>query len=404
VSEAAKTVLVIHVTYSRILLLAVSCIVLFGCSTHRTPDRPYIEFTRIPQSEEGGPEKLDLIEGRVIGAHDQLQIVLYARSGAWYVQPFADQPFTQIQTDSRWRSTTHLGTEYAALLVEPGYRPPPVTESLPSDGEGVVAALSVKGHPVFWKRWWFVLLCVLASLLAPLAFYSYWLRYSSRQLNVRFEERLAERTRVAQDLHDTLLQGVISASMQLHVAVDRVPEDLPAKPSLTHVLQVMGQVVEEGRSALQQLRSSTSTDTLDIDQAFSRIQREFNDKKKIDFRVLVEGRPRPVHPIIRDEVYSIGRAVLINAFHNPDARSIEVNIEYKNKHLRIIFRCDGCTIDPKVSVHQGGLSGMRERAEGIGARLRLRSHAQKGNEVELLVPGNVAFQDKPSNGVQRRIR
>src|SRR5262249_34012975 len=159
--------------------LAVSCMVLGGCRARHT--EPYIEFTRIPPAEEGGPEKLDLIEGRVVGAHDQLQIILYARSGQWYVQPFADQPFTQIQADSKWRSTTHLVIVYAALLVEPGYRPPFITESLPGEGQGIVALLAVKGHPVFWKRWWFVLLCVLAALLVPLALYNYHLRDSSRQ-------------------------------------------------------------------------------------------------------------------------------------------------------------------------------------------------------------------------------
>ena len=389
-----------NIRCSWILLLAVSSIVLCGCRGPEHPtNRPYIEFTRIPPADEGGPDRLDLIEGRVIGVYDQVQIILYAKSGAWYVQPFADQPVTQVQSDSTWRSTTHLGTEYAALLVEPGYHPPFVIESLPGEGQGVIALLAVKGHPVFWKRWWFVLLCVLAALLAPLALYSYHLRDSSRQLNVRFEERLAERTRVAEDLHDTLLQGVISASMQLQLAVDRLPEDLPAKPSLSHVLQVMGQVVEEGHTALQQLRSSASSDSLDVEQAFSRIRQEFDAEQRVAFRVVVEGRPRLVHPIIRDEVYSIGRKVLVDAFRNSHARSIEVKVEYKAKYLRIIIRKDGSTIDPQEYVHQGGLSGLRERAEGIGARLRVRRHAETGNAVELSVPGDVAFQDKPTRNL-----
>src|SRR5262249_48931193 len=158
------------------------------------------------------------------------------------------QPFTQIQDNSKWRSTTHLGTEYAALLVEPGYQPPAVTDALPGEGEGVIAVAHVRGVPVFWQRWWFLLLCALACMSALLAFYNYRLRQVTRQLHIRYEERLAERMRIAQELHDTLLQGVISASMQLHIAVERVPEDLPAKPSLSHVLQVMGQVLEEGQN------------------------------------------------------------------------------------------------------------------------------------------------------------
>jgi signal transduction histidine kinase len=153
------------------------------------------------------------------------------------VQPYADEPHTQIRPYSKWRSTTHLGTEYAALLVEPGFKPPPSIEVLPSQGDGVISVAVRKGEPVFWLKWWFLLLCVLACLSAILAVYSYRLRQTTRQLHLRFEERLAERTRIAQELHDSLLQGVISASMQLHVAVDRLPDDLPTKPSLTRVLQ-----------------------------------------------------------------------------------------------------------------------------------------------------------------------
>lgn len=246
-----------------------------GCRARLTGTEPYIEFTDVPLADEGGPEKQDVIEGRVVGSRPELQVVLYARSGVWYVQPYADEPYTQIRPDSKWRSTTHLGTEYAALLVESGYKPPPSVEVLPSQGDGVISVAIRKGEPVFWLRWWFLLLCALACLSAILAVYSYRLRQTTRQLHERFEERLTERTRVAQELQDTLLQGVVSASMQLHVAVDRLPEDLPAKPSLTHVLHVMGQVVEEGRNALQRLRSSAGNDSLDVEEAFSRLQQEF---------------------------------------------------------------------------------------------------------------------------------
>src|SRR6185369_2701840 len=152
-----------------------------------------------------------------------------------------------------------------------------------------------------------LLLCALACMSALLAFYGYRLHRLTKQLNLRFEERLAERTRVAQELHDTLLQSVISASMQLSVAVDHLPEDLPAKPSLTHVLEVMGQVLEEGRNALQRLRSSAISGAVDLEQAFSRIQHELAGRDEVGFRVVVQGRSRPLHPLIRDEVYGIGR-------------------------------------------------------------------------------------------------
>ena len=387
--------------WKSVLLLAVSCMVVGGCGTQPANPGPYIEFTRVPLADEGGPDRLDVIEGRVNGAQPGLQIVLFARSGAWFVQPFANQTFTQIQSDSRWRSATHLGTEYAALLVEPGYQPPPSTEVLPGEGSGVLAVAIVKGEPAVWRRWWFLLLCALASLSGLLALYSCRLRQSARQLSLRFEERLAERTRISQELHDTLLQGVISASMQLHVAVDRVPEDLPAKPSLTHVLQVMGRVLDEGRSALQRLNSSESGDCQDIEQAFASIRNEFDAHQLIDFRVIVEGQPRPLHPIIRDEVYRIGRQVLVNEFRHLHAKLIEVEVQYRTRRLNIIIRHDACEIDRQELRFTGedyrGLAALRRRAEVIGARLRVRSRGGIGSEVHLSVPADIAFQREPNS-------
>lgn len=387
------------------LLLVICSMLLAGCRARLANAEPYIEFTRVPLADEGGPDKLDLIVGRVVGARPELQVVLYARSGVWYVQPYADEPYTQIRPDSTWRSTTHLGTEYAALLVEPGYKPPPSTDVLPSLGDGVIAITVRKGEPVFWLRWWFLLICVLACLSALLAVYSYQLHQRTRQLHLRFEERLAERTRVAQELHDTLLQGVVSASMQLHVAVDRLPEDLPTKPSLTRVLHVMGQVVEEGRNALQRLRSSTGDGSLDIEEAFSRIQQEFVSHQRTGLQVTVEGHPRAMHPVIRDEVYRIGREALVNAFRHAQAKRIEVVVEYKARELRVVVRDDGCGIDPQVLRSGGeqhrGLSRMRKGAERIGARLKLRSRTSLGTEITLSVPGHIAYPSWPSKNPLR---
>lgn len=120
------------------------CISLSGCGL-RNSVGPSIEFTRVPPAAEGGPDKLDIIEGRVTGASPGQQIVLYARSGTWWVQPLANETFTTIQPDSKWINSTHLGTEYAALLVETGYRPAATTNALPMPGRGVVAVATTKG-------------------------------------------------------------------------------------------------------------------------------------------------------------------------------------------------------------------------------------------------------------------
>src|ERR1700750_1789518 len=104
--------------------LLIICI-LSGCHSRQREVRPSIEFSRVPQADQGGRDRHDIIEGRVFGARPGQQIVLYSRNGTWWVQPLVDQPFTEIQKNSKWTNATHLGMEYAALLVDPGYRPPP---------------------------------------------------------------------------------------------------------------------------------------------------------------------------------------------------------------------------------------------------------------------------------------
>lgn len=378
----------------RAVRTAVCLLLLFlsGCAS--SSNHPSIEITDIPPADKGGVIQLDTIRGRVSGAHSEQRVVLYARSEAWYVQPWADQPFTKIGPDSTWTNETHLGTEYAALLVEPGYVPLSVTSALPAPGNGVVAVAIVEGRPPFWRTWWFRLSLALAGIVALLALYFWRIHALRTQLTLRFEERLAERTRIAQDLHDTLLQGLVSASMQLHVANDHLAPDSPAKPLVGRVMELMGQVIEEGRDAVRGLRS-TSGNADDLETAFSRAGQEFANERVKDVRVIVEGTPRQLHPIIRDEAYRIGREALANAFRHSQANKIELEIDYSSKHLRVLVRDDGAGIDPEV-LHSGrdghwGLAGMRERAENIGARLKVWSRANAGTEVELVIPSQVAF-------------
>jgi ligand-binding sensor domain-containing protein/signal transduction histidine kinase len=275
-----------------------------------------------------------------------------------------------------------------------------------SDGlwNGSEAAFPFEVEPRWWQTWWFRFSVLMAGGFAIFAFYRLQLHQLTRQLNVRFDERLAERTRIAQDLHDTLLQGILSASMQLHVADGRLPADSPVKPTVSRVLELMEQVIEDGRNAVRGLRSSQG-DSDNLEQAFLRIPKELAIQQAIDFRVIVEGQARPLHPVIRDEVYHIGREAVANAFRHSRASGIELELEYADKQLRVLVCDNGCGIDPQVlrSGRDGhwGLSGMRERAERMGGRLKVWSRAAGGTEVELLVPSHVAFRPQsPGRGLR----
>ena len=385
------------IRFSNLPVGAGACLLLLlllnGCARY-PKNAPYIELTSVPPAQRGGGPEMDLISGRVQRTSKEQRVVIYARSGAWYVQPYADQPFTEINADDTWSSSTHLGTEYAAILVDPGYAPPPSVTHLPPTGAGVVAIAVLEGRPPFWRSGWFLTFLAIAGVAALLAFYRWRLHQVSQQLNLRFEARLAERTRIAQDLHDTLLQGLVSASMQLHVANDHLAQDSPAKPIVGRVMQLMTQVIEEGRDAVRGLRS-TSGNADDLETAFSQIGQEFGTSEVKDYRIIVEGTPRQVHPLIRDEAYRIGREALSNAFRHAQASKIEVELEYASKHLRVLVRDNGTGIDASIlqTGRDGhwGFAGMRERAESMGARLKVWSRVQAGTEVELVIPGNVAF-------------
>ncbi len=289
-------------------------------------------------------------------------------------------------------------------LAPAGYRFRLIASNSDGEWNGPEAVVAVTVAPAIWQTWWFRSVCLLIVGSGILLLYQFRLRSLTYQMNVRFEERLAERTRIAQELHDTLLQGFLSASMQLHVADDRLPENSPVKPMVSRVLTLMKDVIEDGRNTLRGLRSR-SYELRDLAQAFSRIPEELSLQQPIDYRVIVEGPPRPLHPVIRDDVYRIGREALVNSFRHAQASSIEVEIEYGASQLRVNVRDNGVGIDPQVlrTGREGhwGLSGMRERAERIGAQLTVWSRPAGGTEIELSVPAALAFESKSPNGASK---
>ncbi|HEV8428078.1 MAG TPA: glycoside hydrolase family 16 protein [Pyrinomonadaceae bacterium] len=125
--------------------LLIVCIFFAGCHLQRTASGPTIKLTRVPQAALSDPNKLDIIQGKVEGARQGQQIVLYVKTGAWWIQPLSDAPFTKLQPDGSWINSTHLGSEYAALLVDPTYRPSTTLTALPNPGDAVVAVATVKG-------------------------------------------------------------------------------------------------------------------------------------------------------------------------------------------------------------------------------------------------------------------
>jgi PAS domain S-box-containing protein len=186
-----------------------------------------------------------------------------------------------------------------------------------------------------------------------------------RQENVRLEER----TRIAQELHDTLLQTFQGALLHQGAAVLRVAQDSPVKNQLDRILEIMRQGIVEGRSVIQGLRSPGSQSS-DLVGALSRIQDELKAQPDIDFRVTVTGRQKQLARETQHEIYHIGREALVNAFCHSGAKRIELELEYSDSELYVRMRDNGCGIDPQMLEKRRdghwGLAGMRERATRIG--------------------------------------
>lgn len=257
------------------------------------------------------------------------------------------------------------------------------------------AALELEILPAYYQTFGFR--CLALTLLLGLAFLAYRWRVSRVQARLawQFEERLAERTRIAGELHDTLLQGFISASMQLALAFGRLPADLPEKPRLEKVLALVRRVIDEGRDAVRGLRSEMSEND-DLERAFARIPGEIGSEQEIAVKATGEERARPLRALVRDEVYRIGREAVVNAVRHSRAATIEVEIEHQPKAFVLRVADDGIGIAAETLAkgRQGhwGLAGMRERAARLGARFEVGSRPGDGTRIELRLPAAAAFE------------
>jgi signal transduction histidine kinase len=209
------------------------------------------------------------------------------------------------------------------------------------------------------------------------------------------EERRRERARIARELHDTLFQGFLGASLQLHYAVEQVPVDAPGMPSLSRAVRLVQRAIDEGREALQGLRSSRMA-SMTLEEALSGVRDEFTAGGGSRCRIFVKGQPKALKPAVQEQISQIGREALSNALRHSKATNIEVEVEYSPRSLRVVVRDNGCGIDAQMlregkSAHWG-LVGMRERAGGIGAQLRIWSRPGAGTEVEISVPSEVVAE------------
>jgi signal transduction histidine kinase/ligand-binding sensor domain-containing protein len=279
-----------------------------------------------------------------------------------------------------------------------------------SDTNGVwsdkVATAEFTILPAFYQTQWFLALCILTAMALLYLLYLLRLKQATQRIRASMGARLAERERIARDLHDTLLQSFHGLMFQFQAARNMLPRRPDqAMDVLDNAIGATEQAISEGRSAIQQLRLE-QIDECNFAQWLTNIGQELAHSQQTNgdspvFRVTVEGEQQSLSPLPRTEVYRITREILQNAFRHARAHHIEAEIRYDQRLLRVRIRDDGKGIDPQVlqaggSAGHWGLRGVRERAQQIGARLDFWSEAGVGTEVQLTVPAAVAYEKSPN--------
>ena len=272
----------------------------------------------------------------------------------------------------------------------------------------------VTQEPFVFQTVWFKGLSVAAFLGMLCGLYWRHMRRLAHEFNVRLEERLTERTRIARELHDTLLQSFQGSLFEVQAARNlfpRRPDE--AMQTLDDAIRSAEAAIVEGRDAIVDLRSGSAASS-DLGQLLAAAGQELSGTAVSNgvspaFCVTVEGSPRDIEAGLQDALYRIGREILRNAFRHARAKRIEVEIRYDAEEFRIRFRDDGIGIDPKVlelGARDGhwGLPGVRERAKLVGAQVDFWSELGAGTEVQATVPASAAYVNSSETRVFRLFR
>jgi len=260
----------------------------------------------------------------------------------------------------------------------------------------VTAAFTIL--PAFYQTPWFAACCIAAGLAAFYLIYLLWRRHLAREFNLTLDARVSERTRIARDLHDTLLQSFHGLLLQCLAVYKLLPRS-EAQQRLGAAVELAFEAINEGRDAVEGLRTST-VDGNDLAAAINALGEELvgqgTEQSSVVLRTEVEGTPQTLRPLVRDDIYRIAGESLRNALRHAGATRIEVDLCYDVRQLRLRVRDDGKGIDPQVLREDGqaghyGIRGMRERAKLMGGSLAVWTAKDSGTEIELIIPASRAY-------------
>ncbi len=301
------------------------------------------------------------------------------------------------ETDKNWREVRTAEPLTFRNLSPGSYHFVVATSDTNGAWSDKVATVEFTILPAYYQTIWFRLAMIATGLLLVFGLYRLRLRQATARMNVRFDERLAERTRIARELHDTLLQTVQGSKLVADQALDKSDDVVHMRTALEKLASWLGQATQEGRAALNSLRTST-TEANDLAAGLRRATEECLLDNGIDVKFSVTGASRGMHAIARDEIYRIGYEAIRNACEHSAASQVEVSVSYaQDLTLRVSDNGIGmgATVVTEGRAGHFGLQGMRERARRIGSKFKLVSSPNSGTEMTLVVPGNVIFR-KPS--------
>jgi signal transduction histidine kinase/ligand-binding sensor domain-containing protein len=247
--------------------------------------------------------------------------------------------------------------------------------------------------PAYYQTLWFKAALWTAAVMLLWLFYLYRLRQISAEIHSRLNERQRERERIARELHDTLLQGFQGLVLRFQAILNRIPADDPLRSSVENVLLRADEVLIEGRDRVREIRSEPSPDLPDLLGSFGHSQAS----ESTSFQLFLVGTVVALRPLICDDVYHIAREALTNAFRHASASQVEAELIFDQAQFNLRIRDNGTGIDEqtvsKGRLSHWGLQGMRERAKLSGGKLSIRSRPGAGTEVELLIPGKLAYAE-----------
>jgi ligand-binding sensor domain-containing protein/signal transduction histidine kinase len=273
------------------------------------------------------------------------------------------------------------------------------TDSIGNWGEEK-AIYEVTQRPHFYQTAPF-LAAAIACLLAVLFVAYLWrVRHLVKQTRTILEERQVERESVARDLHDTFLQGVQGLILSFHTGTQQLPPDQPVRQVFEEALRQSDKVMLEGRSVLSRLRTAKATPE-SLPDAYASIAHDLRSFSTAQFEVVISGGTRDLNAVVQEEILKIGREALFNSFHHAQAGKIEVDLHFGVFEFRARFRDNGVGIDPAILSKGGapghyGLTGMRERVTCIGGQMDLWSRPGAGTELEVRIPGAIAYRQRES--------